>query len=137
MGNLILYNDQNIGDVAKAKWRLMRQLLPIAIAFVNASMKEAWEPGTLRNVVVSTSGVTPAVPATSTAPSARAPFSLEAIFDDQSDTFDEIHLLDAAELQRLFTWCDFLVTRDGAYELIQPVIEALRIRTRGAFELRP
>ena len=133
MGNLIIHHDKGIGEVAKGRWRLMRQLLPIAIAFVNDSMKKEWEPGTLSNVAVSATHMTPAASPTSVAPSSTRPFSFESMFEDQSETLDEIHLLDADELRRLFAWCDFLATRDGAYELIEPLVEALRMRTRGAF----
>jgi hypothetical protein len=133
MGNIIFYKDTDIGDVTKGRWRLMRQLLPVAITYVNGSMKEDWRPGTLRNVTVWPTHVAPPTSPTSTAPSPADPFSLE-IFDDQSETLDEIHLVDAAELRRLFEWCDFLATRDGAYELIQPLIDALRVRTKGAFD---
>jgi hypothetical protein len=45
--------------------------------------------------------------------------------EDQLD-MNEIFVFRADEWNRLFEWCDFLLCRDGAFELYAPLVDTLR-----------
>ena len=132
MGNNISYRtpDNDLGEISKGRWRVMRRLLEVFVDYVNASMRTPWHEGQFRNVVVRQPGDLP-IPDVSGRGAAppSGEFRLEAILRDLSDEMDEIIFVDASELGRLLAWADFLAERDGAFEFFVPLVRTLREKT--------
>lgn len=132
MGNCISYLDpsNDLGDISKGRWRVMRRLLVPFLDYVNDAMREPWAEGELRNVVIRGGAMTPqgAAGEADRAPLDR-PFSLDGILEDHADGMSEIIFVDAAELSRLLAWATFLEQRDGAFELFAPLVRTLREKT--------
>jgi len=132
VGNNIYYlNDENdLSDISKGRWKVMRRLLEVLVDFVNSTMKSNWSPGEFRNVVVrETKEFTNQNAFSSLSPPSIGEFRLENILEDSSDSFDEIIFINSTELERLFQWCDFLKERDGAFEYFVPLVDTLRQKT--------
>jgi hypothetical protein len=102
-------NRHDLGEVAVGRWREMQKLLPLLIEYVNRSIMVAWHEGRLANVAIDATGTVAPGRAAASAPSPEPrPFVLRDFLVDWADGFSEIDITDAAELQRLFAWCDYL-----------------------------
>lgn len=136
MGNTIEYESQVIGDLSKARWLVMRRMLPILIDHVNRAMAIGWNAKMHASVEVSHAGTLPPLETDVTKTPADGSFSMEDLFADRSDSLDEIQLLNCDQLERLFAWCEFLQRRDGAMALFEPLVGALRRSRAGRHSKR-
>lgn len=132
MGNEITYKGQSVGDIARRRWLVVRQLLGGLLDYLNTAMDKSEGPGVAANVTVYADGTSPAMlppPDVSLPP--KGHFRFDRLFDDQSDTLDEIEIVDAGELYRLYAWFDYLAGRDGALELFAPLVKTLKEKSAG------
>ena len=131
MGNSISYltPDNDLGEISKGRWKVMRRLLEVFLDYVNESMNEPWPAGHFRNVVLSDARtLAPGREEVGEAPPTGA-FAMSGILDDLSDEIDEVIIVDAVELRRLFAWARFLEQRDGSFEFFVPLVNTLRGKT--------
>ena len=128
MGNLFYYRkpENDLGDLSKGRWRQVRKILPHMIDYINESMQEKWNEGTIRNV---------SIPGPNFQAKADIPpkkFLLcDRIFADLSEVQDEVCIIDSRAIKTIFEWSDFLLKRDGAFKLYVPTLEAFKQATYG------
>jgi hypothetical protein len=129
MGHEIYYQttDHRLGDVSLRRWEEISKLLPLFVDFVNRAMRKEWGPRIIRDVVVFEGLVTaPKFPPPDEAPPEAKPFALERMLSEEMLGINEIYFHEASEWHRLFQWCDFLATHDGAYALYVPLGDTVR-----------
>jgi len=134
MGNNIYYlnHENKLSDISKGRWKVIRRILEVLVDYLNSTMHRNWSAGEFRNVVVrETNPFTNQNIRSFQSPPSIGEFRLENIFEDLSDSLDEIIIIDSAELKRLFQWCDFLRERDGAFEFFVPLVNTLSQMTAG------
>ncbi len=133
MGNNIYYLNREIelSDISKDRWKVARRMLDVLVDYLNSAMQNDWSAGEFRNV--GGGGETKEFmnqnALSSQSPPSIGKFRLENILEDLSDNLDEIIFINAAELKRLYQWCDFLKERDGAFEFFVPLVNTLRQKT--------
>jgi hypothetical protein len=109
------------------RWDEVHKLLPPLVDFINQAMKKEWSPGTARDIRIMANGaIQPAVPPPTVEAPPPEPFELDKMLSTEHLGLNEIYFFLASEWDRLFAWCAFLETRDGAYELYDPLVLTLR-----------
>jgi hypothetical protein len=129
VGHEIYYRtiDRHIGSVSIRRWEEVSKLLPLLVDFLNRAMRKEWGSGTMRDVRLLASGATePGGPGPDQQKPPVEALSLEQMLSEEEIKMNELIIHKATEWDRLFAWCDFLATRDGAYALYAPVVETLR-----------
>ncbi len=135
MGDLFFYknHENDLGDMSKRRWREVRKLLPLAVAYVNDAMMLDWDQGTRRSVLVSELGARPARAVQNDAIDVppKGHVDVGSLLRDDADAMDEVIIQDAEALVRFFGWCAFLSQRDGVFELYAECVAALKRATPG------
>jgi len=114
-----------LGSLAHGKWQELQKLLPLLVSYVNDRVGQDWGEDVFRNVSVTTTGTTPSLVREGSAPK-PAPFVLEELLSERGGQSDEVYVENARELLRLFEWCEFLLTADGAFQLYKASYLMLR-----------
>jgi hypothetical protein len=128
-------DEWHVGSVSIGRWAEMSKLLPLLIDFVNRAMHQEWQPGTARNIVVHSGGISiPPIPPPPQELPASGAFQLSRMLSEEWIGSNEIYVLDPAEWLRLLLWCDFLSGRDGAFSFYSPLATAIRTYFGGAFD---
>ena len=124
MGHELYYktDERHIGSVSIRRWQEVSKLLPLLVDFVNRAQQQESGSGVARNVTVFAGGVAapPAPPPEQNAPLV-APFELQRMLSEERLGFNEIYVHEVAEWHRLFAWCAFLATRDGAFDVVSSI----------------
>lgn len=118
-------SENELCNLAMGKWLELRKLLPLLEAYLNRAVATDWSKISTCNVTVGTSGANP-VPQTSRTVPDGGLFDLKDLISERYGCPDEVYLCDAMELARLFYWCEFLASVDGAFQLYAPCHAMLR-----------
>jgi hypothetical protein len=118
MGILVFYEGDGriAGDIRRRHWRQIRRILPLLFDWLNEHVHRPPKSVPTKLVI--------------------APFKLATMIRDDSQAKEEINLINAAEWNRFFAWCDFLSTVDDTHRLFAPALHILREQSRHPDELR-